>query len=34
MTAGVDFTGQATDNFGAPQQRALINGSPIRASGQ
>jgi len=27
LVAGVDFTGQATDSFGAPQQQTLINGS-------
>lgn len=33
LTAGVDFTGQATDNFGAPQQQTLINGSPNSSIG-
>src|SRR5260370_19440778 len=28
LVPGVDFTGQATDNFGAPQQQTYINGSP------
>jgi hypothetical protein len=33
LTPGVDFTGQATDNFGAPQQQTLINGSPNSSIG-
>ncbi len=33
LTAGVDTTGQATDNFGAPQQVTLINGSPNSSIG-
>jgi hypothetical protein len=28
LTAGVDTTSQATDNFGAPMQATLVNGSP------
>ena len=28
LTAGVDTTGQATDNFGAPMQVTVVNGSP------
>ena len=28
LTAGVDTTGQATDNFGAPMQATIVNGSP------
>ncbi len=28
LTAGVDTTGAATDNFGAPQQVTLVNGAP------
>src|SRR5204862_1895578 len=33
LIAGVDFTGQATDNFGAPQQQTYINGSPNSSVG-
>ena len=33
LTAGVDFTGQATDNFGAPQQQTIVNGSPNSSIG-
>ena len=33
LVAGVDFTGQATDNFGAPQQQTYINGSPNSSVG-
>src|SRR6266566_215216 len=33
LVAGVDFTGQATDNFGAPQQQTYINGSPNASVG-
>jgi len=33
LTAGVDFTGQATDNFGAPQQQTMVNGSPNSSIG-
>ena len=28
LTAGVDTTDQATDNFGAPMQVTVVNGSP------
>ena len=28
LTAGVDSTDQATDNFGSPQQVTVVNGSP------
>jgi hypothetical protein len=33
LVAGVDFTGQATDSFGAPQQQTYINGSPNSSVG-
>src|SRR5260370_1860134 len=33
LVPGVDFTGQATDNFGAPQQQTYINGSPNSSVG-
>jgi hypothetical protein len=33
LVAGVDFTGQATDSFGAPQQQTYINGSPNSSIG-
>jgi len=33
LVPGVDFTGQATDNFGAPQQQTYVNGSPNSSIG-
>lgn len=33
LTAGVDMTGEATDNFGAPMRVTLVNGSPNSGAG-